>query len=221
MWDNDVVPYLVLEDVPGRLLGTTASNALNLVLASYLSMLVISGVAGADAASGETWDFSTSCQDRKRAFPSFPIAQSTGAFASLPRTGALPRGSFIFFCRTANQPSRRRRRARRHGVANDDPTRPLPPLPLYPSKLVVSHTRSQPRQSDHRCVFYLDSVPTSSYLTPCDTQFSSQPGPLYIHPLPIAPHRHQHVSGQQALDRGRRPQGQARPHSRMYQHVMA
>lgn len=101
-----------------------------------------------------------------------------------------------------------------------DPTRPLPPLPLYPSKL-VSHTRSQPRLSDHRCVFYLDQFPTSSYLAPCDIQFSSQPGPLSIHPLPIAPHRHQHVSRQQALDRGRRPQGQARPHSRMYQHVMA
>lgn len=122
-------------------------------------------------------------------------------------------GELYLFCRTANQPSRRRRRARRHGVANDDPTRPLPPLPLYPSKL-VSHSCSQPRQSDHRCVFYLDRFPTSSYLAPCDTQFPSQPGSLYIHPLPIAPHRHQHVSRQQALDRGRRPQGQARPHSR-------
>lgn len=126
MWDNDVVPYLVLEYVPGRLLGTTASIALNLVLASYLSMLVTSGVAGADAVSGETWDFSTSCQDRKRAFPSFPIAQSTGAFSSLPRTGALPRGSFIFL---AARPTNHRD----GGAGLDVTASPMTtPLDLYP-----------------------------------------------------------------------------------------
>jgi hypothetical protein len=170
-------------------------------------MLKTSRVAGAHVAFGRDLSLSTSCQDRKRAFLSFSIAQSDSCLPSANRTER-----YLSFCRTANQPSRRRRRARRHGVTND-PTRPLPPLPLYPSKL-VSH--SQPRKSDHRCVFYLDRFPTSSYLAPCDTQFSSQPGPLHIHPLPIAPHRFQHVSGQQALDRGRRPQGQARPHSRMY-----
>lgn len=180
--------------------------------------MLVTGVAGVDV---ESLDFSTSGQDRKRAFPSFPLAQSTGAFASLARTGALLyQGElYLFGARPTNHHD--------GGAGLDvtaspihDPTRPLPPLPLYPSKL-VSHTRSQPRLSDHRCVFYLDRFPTSSYLAPCDTQFSSQPGPLSIHPLPIAPHRHQHVSRQQALDRGRRPQGQARPHSRKYQHVMA
>lgn len=175
-------------------------------------MLVTSGVAGADAAFGETGLVDELPRQNAR-IPFVPNCSIDWSFRLPFANRSATKGSFIFFCRTANQPSRRRRRARRHGVANDDPTRPLPPLPLYPSKL-VSHTHSQPRQSDHRCVFYLDRFPTSSYLAPCDTQFPSQPGPLFTHPLPIAPHCHQHVSRQQALDRGRRPQGQARPHSR-------